>query len=151
MFLFLCFTQLTFKLWKKQYKWSYRILICIWDTKLTVWGKIPIWKFIRKKCFILRWSPAYNGKKRNRNCSLQLLTFSGTRNYGIKEMYKFKQIERINNSKFSKLDSLLILNPFLRSSFNEGNVISQTFNYLSTGTSLKNSNNFVKIIKRNLN
>jgi len=35
----------------------------------------------------------------------------------------------------------------LRSSFNEGNVISQTFNYLHTGTSLKNpnQNNYLRI------
>jgi len=61
--------------------------------------------------------------------------------------YKPINVELYHLNKFSKLDSLLILNPFLRSSFNEGNVISQTFNYLSTGTSLKNSNqnNFLRI------
>jgi hypothetical protein len=36
------------------------------------------------------------------------------------------------------LDSLLILNPFLRSSFNDGNVISQTFNFIHTGPSSMN-------------
>jgi len=61
--------------------------------------------------------------------------------------YKPINVELYHLTKFSKLDSLLILNPFLRSSFNEGNVISQTFNYLSTGTSLKNSNqnNYLRI------
>jgi hypothetical protein len=61
--------------------------------------------------------------------------------------YKPINVELYHLNKFSKLDSLLILNPFLRSSFNEGNVISQTFNYLSTGTSLKNSNqnNYLRI------
>jgi hypothetical protein len=61
--------------------------------------------------------------------------------------YKPINVELYRLTKFSKLDSLLILNPFLRSSFNEGNVISQTFNYLSTGTSLKNSNhnNYLRI------
>jgi len=61
--------------------------------------------------------------------------------------YKPINVELYNLNKFAKLDSLLILNPFLRSSFNEGNVISQTFNYLSTGTSLKNSNqnNYLRI------
>ena len=61
--------------------------------------------------------------------------------------YKPINIELYRLTKFSKLDSLIILNPFLRSSFNEGNVISQTFNYLSTGTSLKNSNqnNYLRI------
>ena len=61
--------------------------------------------------------------------------------------YKPINVELYRLTKFPKLDSLLILNPFLRSSFNEGNVISQTFNYLSTGTSLKNSNqnNYLRI------
>jgi hypothetical protein len=61
--------------------------------------------------------------------------------------YKPINVELYRLTKFSKLDSLLILNPFLRSSFNEGNVISQTFNYLSTGTSFKNSNhnNYLRI------
>ena len=61
--------------------------------------------------------------------------------------YKPINVELYHLTKFSKLDSLLILNPFLRSSFNEGNVISQTFNYLSTGTSLKkpNQNNYLRI------
>ncbi len=62
-------------------------------------------------------------------------------------IYKPINVELYNLNKFAKLDSLLILNPFLRSSFNEGNVISQTFNYLSTGTSLKNpnQNNYLRI------
>ena len=61
--------------------------------------------------------------------------------------YKPINVELYNLNKFAKLDSLLILNPFLRSSFNEGNVISQTFNYLSTETSLKNpnQNNYLRI------
>ena len=61
--------------------------------------------------------------------------------------YKPVNVELYHLNKFSKLDSLLILNPFLRSSFNEGNVISQTFNYLHTGTSLKNpnQNNYLRI------
>ena len=61
--------------------------------------------------------------------------------------YKPINVELYHLNKFSKLDSLLILNPFLRSSFNEGNVISQTFNYLHTGTSLKNpnQNNYLRI------
>jgi hypothetical protein len=61
--------------------------------------------------------------------------------------YRPVNVELYHLNKFSKLDSLLILNPFLRSSFNEGNVISQTFNYLHTGTSLKNpnQNNYLRI------
>ena len=60
--------------------------------------------------------------------------------------YKPINIELYHLNKFSKLDSLLLLNPFLRSSFNEGNVISQTFNFLHTGTSLQspNQNNYLR-------
>jgi hypothetical protein len=54
--------------------------------------------------------------------------------------YKPVNVELYHLNKFLKLDSLLISNPFLRSSFNEGNVISQTFNYLHTGSSLQNAN-----------
>ena len=88
--------------------------------------------YYKLRSFITNWG--YELKK-NKN---------GTENIWT---YKPINIELYRLTKFSKLDSLLILNPFLRSSFNEGNVISQTFNYLSTGTSLKNSNqnNYVRI------
>lgn len=61
--------------------------------------------------------------------------------------YKPLNVELYHLNKFSKLDSLLILNPFLRSSFNEGNVISQTFNYLHTGASIQhpNQNNYLRM------
>ena len=55
-------------------------------------------------------------------------------------IYKPLNIEFYQINKFSKLDSLLILNPFLRSSFNEGNVISQTLNYIYQGSTIKNPN-----------
>jgi outer membrane protein assembly factor BamA len=50
-------------------------------------------------------------------------------------------------NKFAKLDNLLALNPFLRSSFNDGNVMSQTFTYLHTAPSKKynNQHNYIKI------
>ena len=51
-------------------------------------------------------------------------------------IYKPLNIELYHITKFSKLDSLLTLNPFLRSSFNEGNVISQTFSFIHAGPSL---------------
>ena len=50
-------------------------------------------------------------------------------------LYKPLNVEFYQINKFSKLDSLLLLNPFLRSSFNEGNVISQSLNYINTGSS----------------
>ncbi len=53
--------------------------------------------------------------------------------------YRPMNIELYQLNKFSKLDSLLILNPFLRSSFNEGNVVSQTINYTNMGASSKNA------------
>ena len=88
--------------------------------------------YYKLRSFITNWG--YELKK-NKN---------GTENIWT---YKPINVELYHLTKFSKLDSLLILNPFLRSSFNEGNVISQTFNYLSTGTSLKNSNqnNYLRI------
>ncbi len=54
--------------------------------------------------------------------------------------YKPFNIEFYQLGKFGKLDSLLILNPFLRSSFNNGNVISQTISYVHSGPSPKNAN-----------
>ncbi len=62
-------------------------------------------------------------------------------------IYRPLNIELYHIAKFSRLDSLLILNPFLRSSFNEGNVISQTFNFIHTGPSLNhpNQNNYFRL------
>ncbi len=61
--------------------------------------------------------------------------------------YKPLNVEFYQLSKFGKLDSLLILNPFLRSSFNNGNVISQTISYVHSGPSQKhtNENNYFRI------
>ncbi len=53
--------------------------------------------------------------------------------------YRPLNIELYQLNKFSKLDSLLILNPFLRSSFNEGNIVSQTIQYTNIGASSKNA------------
>ena len=49
--------------------------------------------------------------------------------------------------KYTKLDNLLALNPFLRSSFNDGNVMSQTFTFIHAAPSKKynNQHNFIKI------
>lgn len=61
--------------------------------------------------------------------------------------YKPLNIEFYQLQKFGKLDSLLILNPFLRSSFNNGNVISQTFNFIRSGPSTVHPkvNNYFRI------
>ena len=56
-------------------------------------------------------------------------------------IYKPLNIELYQLKKFSKLDSLLISNPFLRSSFNDGNVISQTLNFIHSGPSKYNARN----------
>jgi hypothetical protein len=56
-------------------------------------------------------------------------------------IYKPINIELYQLKKFGKLDSLLISNPFLRSSFNEGNVISQTVNFIHAGPSKHNTRN----------
>ncbi len=62
-------------------------------------------------------------------------------------IYKPINVELYKLTKFSKLDSLLISNPFLRSSFNEGNVISQTLNYVHTSVAKSNANhnNYLRI------
>jgi hypothetical protein len=68
---------------------------------------------------------------------------------GMEDIISYKPInvEFYQLGKFGKLDSLLILNPFLRSSFNNGNVISQTISYVHSGPSPKhaNQNNYFRI------
>jgi hypothetical protein len=61
--------------------------------------------------------------------------------------YKPLNIELYNLQKFAKLDSLLILNPFLRSSFNNGNVVSQAFSFIHSGPAQNNprQNNYFRI------
>lgn len=61
--------------------------------------------------------------------------------------YKPLNVEFYQLGKFGKLDSLLILNPFLRSSFNNGNVVSQTISYVHSGPSPNhaNQNNYFRI------
>ena len=60
--------------------------------------------------------------------------------------YKPLNIEFYNLQKFAKLDSLLILNPFLRSSFNNGNVVSQTISFIHSGPAQNNprQNNYFR-------
>jgi hypothetical protein len=68
---------------------------------------------------------------------------------GMEDVISYKPInvELYELGKFGKLDSLLILNPFLRSSFNNGNVISQTISYVHSGPSQNhpNQNNYFRI------
>lgn len=80
----------------------------------------------------------------------QLKSFKTNWGYEWKELkkgsehiwiYKPINIELYQLKKFSKLDSLLTSNPFLRSSFNEGNVISQTLNFIHAGPSNSNAKN----------
>jgi hypothetical protein len=54
--------------------------------------------------------------------------------------YKPLNIELYQLTKFAKLDSLLLLNPFLRSSFNDGNVVGQTLNFIHSGPAPKKNN-----------
>ncbi len=56
-------------------------------------------------------------------------------------LYKPLSIEINGLEKQDSLQSLLIRNPFLRSSFNEGNVISQSLSINKTVVSQRNSNN----------
>ena len=78
--------------------------------------------YYQLKSFTTNWG--YEWKK-NKNGKQQLIN------------YRPLNIELYLLNKFSKLDSLLILNPFLRSSFNEGNIVSQSLSYTNIGTSSK--------------
>ncbi len=80
--------------------------------------------YYQLKSFTTNWG--YEWKK-NKNGAEDILS------------YKPLNIEFYQLQKFAKLDSLLLLNPFLRSSFNNGNVISQTISYVHSGPSLTNS------------
>jgi hypothetical protein len=78
--------------------------------------------YYQLKSFTTNWGYEW---KRNRNSKQQVIN------------YHPLNIEFYQLNKFSKLDSLLIKNPFLRSSFNEGNIISQTLSYTNIGPSSK--------------
>ena len=56
-------------------------------------------------------------------------------------LYKPLNIEINGLEKQDSLESLLIKNPFLRSSFNEGNIVSQSLSVNKTVISQRNSNN----------
>jgi outer membrane protein assembly factor BamA len=78
--------------------------------------------YYQLKSFTTNWG--YEWKK-NKNGKQQVINY-----------HPFN-IELYQLNKFSKLDNLLILNPFLRSSFNEGNIVSQTLSYTNIGNSLR--------------
>jgi hypothetical protein len=78
--------------------------------------------YYQLKSFTTNWG--YEWKK-NKNGKQQLIN------------YRPLNIELYLLNKFSKLDSLLIKNPFLRSSFNEGNIVSQSLSYTNIGSSSK--------------
>jgi outer membrane protein insertion porin family len=90
-----------------------------------------------------------NGSYINRLNYYQLKSFTTSWGYewkknklGVEDIIIYKPInlELYQLNKYAKLDSLLILNPFLRSSFNNGNVISQTLSYVHSGPSRKHGN-----------
>lgn len=97
-----------------------------------------------------------NGSSINRLDYYQLKSFTTSWGYEWKNnyngaektiVYKPINIEMYQLNKYAKLDNLLALNPFLRSSFNDGNVMSQTFTYINTAPSkkYKNQHNYIKI------
>ncbi|NDA60593.1 MAG: hypothetical protein EBX50_01000 [Chitinophagia bacterium] len=53
-------------------------------------------------------------------------------------LYKPLNVELYNIEKFNKLDSLILTNPFLKTSFNEGRVVGQTLSYFKNIISKKN-------------
>jgi len=99
---------------------------------------------------------ALNGSSMDRLNYYQLKSFTTNWGYEWKNvtskgehvfLYKPLNIELYQLTKYSKLDSLLLLNPFLRSSFNEGNVLSQTFTFLHNGPSRNhpNQSNYIRL------
>ncbi len=55
-------------------------------------------------------------------------------------LFKPLSIELYGIDQLPKLDTLILLNPFLKSSFNEGNVISQSVSFIKSFVSKKNKN-----------
>lgn len=117
---------------------------------------IPFLEHRHSKNYITKTNFLLNGSSINRLEYYQLHSFTTSWGYEWKSttnnsektfIYKPINIEMYQLNKFAKLDNLLALNPFLRSSFNDGNVMSQTFTYTHSSPSKKFSNhsNFIKI------
>lgn len=62
-------------------------------------------------------------------------------------LYKPLNIELYSIDKLDSLDQLIIKNPFLKASFNEGNIVSQNFSFIKTTLGKNNSNksNFYRL------
>ncbi|TAG15125.1 MAG: hypothetical protein EAZ41_00005, partial [Sphingobacteriia bacterium] len=62
-------------------------------------------------------------------------------------LYKPLNIELYSIDKLDSLDQLIIKNPFLKASFNEGNIVSQSFSFIKTTTGKNNPNksNFYRL------
>jgi hypothetical protein len=117
---------------------------------------IPFVPHQHAKNYSTRSNFALNGSSIDRLNYYQLKSFTTSWGYEWKNainssenaiIYKPINIELYKLNKFSKLDSLLLLNPFLRSSFNDGNVMSQTFTFLHAGPSkhFSNHNNYLRV------
>ncbi|MEN9298059.1 MAG: hypothetical protein RLZZ429_372 [Bacteroidota bacterium] len=55
-------------------------------------------------------------------------------------LYKPLNLELYGITRLAGLDTLIQKNPFLQASFNEGNIVSQSLSFISTGTSRMNRN-----------
>lgn len=117
---------------------------------------IPFIENRRSDNYATRTNFILNGSSINRLDYYRLKSFTTSWGYEWKSssnisektfIYKPLNIEMYQLNKFSKLDNLLKLNPFLRSSFNDGNVMSQTFTFIHATPSKKftNQHNFVKV------
>jgi len=117
---------------------------------------IPFFKHQHARKYATKSNFLLNGSSINRLEYYQLKSFTTSWGYEWKSInntseknfiYKPINIEIYQLNKFAKLDDLLFLNPFLRSSFNDGNVMSQTFTFTHAAPSKKFSNqfNFIKI------
>ena len=117
---------------------------------------IPFMEHRHAKDYATRTNFILNGSSINRLDYYRLKSFTTSWGYEWKSttnsaektfIYKPLNIEMYQLNKFSKLDNLLKLNPFLRSSFNDGNVMSQTFTFIHATPSKKftNQHNFIKV------
>ena len=117
---------------------------------------IPFVEFHKQPNSNVKTNFALNGSTIDRLNYYQLKSFTSSWGYEWKKnknggentfTYKPLNIEFYQLQKFAKLDSLLLLNPFLRSSFNDGNVISQSLSFVHSGPSLthSNQNNYLRL------
>lgn len=95
------------------------------DNKRTIWstnvGNVNRRNFYRINNFTTSWG--YEWRK-------------GSNSF----LYKPMNVELYSIYKLDSLDQLIAKNPFLKASFNEGNIVSQSFSFVRTTTGVRNQN-----------